>query len=80
MIWLGFGVWSLGFYVFARRLMHFVQAKILLPAFFPETKRTHWRLGYFLTLLVGLYFPLNFTRVTAIPDFFLQIVQIFSAI
>jgi len=54
--------------------MHLAQAKILLP----ELKRTHWRLGFFLTLEVGLYLPLSFTRVTPIADFFPQIVQIFS--
>ena len=37
-------------------LMHLAQAFTLLP----EAKRTHWRLGCFLFLMVGLYFPLSF--------------------
>jgi len=60
--------------------MHFVQARTLLPAFLPEIKRTHCKFGRFLVFFVGLYFPLNFTRVQDIPDFFPQIEQIFSAI
>ena len=78
-------------YTLAILLMHFVQAKTRLPRLCrgfsidflsepEEDKRTHWRLGYFLTLDVGLYFPLSFTRVTPIEDFFPQIEQIFSAI
>jgi hypothetical protein len=54
--------------------MHFVQAKTRLP----EGNLTHCKLGYFLTLEVGLYLPLNFTRVTPIADFLPQIVQTFS--
>jgi len=57
------------------RLMHFAQARV----FFPDGKRTHCKFGYFLTLDVGLYFPLNFTRVTPIAECFLQIEQTFSA-
>ena len=56
--------------------MHLAQAKTLLP----EANRSHWRLGYFLTLVVGLYFPLNLTRTTPSADFFPQIVQTFSDI
>ena len=58
--------------------MHLAQARTLLPAFFPCNKRTHCRLGYFLTLDVGLYLPLSFMRVTPIDDFFPQIEQTFS--
>ena len=63
-------------YILAKRLIHLAHANTR----FPEANLTHWRFGYFLTLLVGLYFPLNLTRVTDIPDFFPQIVQIFSDI
>ena len=56
--------------------MHLVQAKTLLPF----GNLAHCKLGCFLTLAVGLYFPLNLTSVTPIADFFSQIVQIFSAI
>jgi len=55
--------------------MHLAHAKTRLP----EGKRAHCRLGYFLTLEVGLYFPLNLTRVTPIAECFLHIEQIFSA-
>jgi hypothetical protein len=48
--------------------MHLVQAFTR----FPETKRTHCKLGYFLTLVVGLYLPLSFffcqTRVEVFPQ------------
>lgn len=54
--------------------MHLAQAKTRLP----EGKRTHCKFGYFLTLEVGLYFPLNLTRVTPIAECFLQIEQTFS--
>jgi len=60
--------------------MHLAQANTRLPVFLPETKRTHCKFGYFLILEVGLYFPLNLTRVTDIADFFLQIEQTFSIV
>jgi len=63
-----------GFYTLDKRLMHFAQAKTRSL----EGKRTHCKFGYFLTLEVGLYFPLNLTRVTPIAECFLQIEQIFS--
>ena len=45
--------------------MHLVQAKTLLP----EAKRTHCKLGFFLFLTVGLYFPRSFfNRQTIIDD------------
>ncbi len=50
-------------------LMHFVQALTLLP----DVKRTHWRLGYFLFLMVGLYLPLSFFSFQTIIDDFPQI-------
>ena len=56
-------------------LIHFAQAKTL----FPLNKRTHCKLGYFLTFWVGLYLPLNFTSVQDMPDFFWQMVQILLA-
>ena len=56
--------------------MHLAQARTL----FPEGNLSHWRFGCFLTFDVGLYFPLNLTRVTFSDDFFPQIVQTFSAI
>jgi hypothetical protein len=56
--------------------MHFAQAKTLLP----EGNLVHCKFGFFLTLAVGLNFPLSFTRVFPIDDFFPQIEQIFSAI
>jgi len=56
--------------------MHLAHAKTL----FPEARRVHCRLGRLLTFLVGLYFPLSFTNVLPIEDFFSQIEQIFSAI
>jgi hypothetical protein len=55
--------------VFDIALMHLVQAFTRLP----EAKRTHWRLGYFLFLTVGLYFPLSFTSFPTIIDFLSQI-------
>ena len=49
--------------------MHLAQARIRLPAnglyflsFVSAGTRSHWRLGYFLRLTVGLYFPLSFFR------------------
>jgi len=56
--------------------MHLAHAKTRLP----EGKRVHCKLGYFLTFEVGLNFPLSFTRVLPMADFFPQIVQTFSAI
>jgi len=38
--------------------MQLVQALIL----FPDAKRTHCKLGYFLFFGVGLYFPLSFFK------------------
>lgn len=69
-----------GFYTLDKRLMHLAQARTLLPEGLPAQagKRTHCKFGYFLTLEVGLYFPLNLTRVTPIAECFLQIEQIFS--
>ena len=46
------------YFCFPVALMHLVQAKTRSP----ESKRVHWRLGYFLFLTVGLYFPRSFTR------------------
>ena len=44
--------------------MHFVQALTL----FPEFKVTHCKLGCFLTLIVGLYFPLSFLNCQTIIE------------
>ena len=73
-----YGIKQLKFYTLAILFMHLAQARTLLPASFPRNKRAHCRLGCFLTLDVGLYFPLSFTRVPPIEDFFWQIEQIFS--
>ena len=54
---------------FPSALIHLVQAFTLLP----EGKRTHCKLGCFLFLMVGLYFPLNFTLLPTIVPFFPQI-------
>ena len=51
--------------------MHFVQALTLLP----DAKVTHWRLGCFLLLMVGLYLPLSFVNLQTILPFLLQIAQ-----
>jgi len=55
------------YFNFPSVLMHLVQAKTLLPAnflkacfFMPKGIRTHCKLGYFLFLMVGLYFPRSF--------------------
>ena len=62
--------------------MHLVQAFTRWPANFLRAGfvislgiTTHWRLGYFLLLTVGLYFPLNFTLFQTIMDPFLHIVH-----
>ena len=62
------------------RLIHLAQAKILLPAkglyFFSlmsEGTLSHWRLGYFLVLGEGLYFPLSLFNFRAITVPFPQI-------
>ena len=39
--------------------MHLAQAFILV---LPDAKSTHWRLGYFLFLSVGLYLPRSLFR------------------
>ena len=49
--------------------MHLVQASTLLPL----GNFTHWRFGYFLFLMVGLYFPRSFFNFQTIIDFFPQI-------
>jgi hypothetical protein len=51
-----------------------VQILILLP----DAKRAHWRLGYFLCVLVGLYLPRKRLRLPPILDVFLQIGQNFA--
>ena len=53
-------------------LMHLVQALTLLP----DANLTHWRLGYFLFLTVGLYFPLNFFSRQTIVDVLPQIAAV----
>lgn len=62
------------YFVFALAFMHLAQTKTRLPF----GKRNHWRFGYFLFLVVGLYFPrsfLNFqTKVEVLP----QIAQLFA--
>jgi len=62
-------------YTFAIALIHLAQARTR----FPENKRTHCKFGYFLSFWVGLYLPLNFTKVVDIPDFLPQMEQIFEA-
>jgi len=46
-----------------------VQAKTRLP----DANLTHCKFGYFLFLMVGLYFPLNFTLLPTITPPFPQI-------
>ena len=58
----------------ANALMHFVQAKTLLP----EGNLTHCKLGFFLFLMVGLYFPLSLTLLPTIIDLLPQIAHCFS--
>ena len=77
-----FGVES--YLILERVLMHLVQAKILLPAkilkflcLVSTGTRVHCRLGYFLVLEVGLYFPRSFTNFVIILDFFAQITHFF---
>ena len=58
--------------------MHWAQALTRLPdtkPALPAGRRTHWILGYFLVLAVGLYLPRNLTKVTPSCDVFPQIVQ-----
>jgi hypothetical protein len=54
--------------------MHLVQALTLLP----EGNLTHCKLGFFLFLTVGLYFPLSLTLLPTIVDFFSQIAHCFA--
>jgi len=49
--------------------MHLVQALTLLP----DAKVTHCKLGYFLFLMVGLYFPRSFFNLPTILPRFPQI-------
>jgi hypothetical protein len=70
--------WPLGrpaskFYFLCIVFMHLAQAFTLLP----EPKRTHCKLGCFLTFAVGLYFPLNLTRVVDIIEPLPQIEHFF---
>jgi len=62
------------YFFFAIALMHFVQAFTLLP----EANLTHWRFGFFLVFVVGLYLPLSFTLFQTIRVFFPQITQTFA--
>ena len=55
---------------FAAVRMHWVHALIRLPPII-----VHWRLGYFLFLVVGLYLPLNFLMTVTITDVFPQFSQ-----
>ena len=54
--------------------MHLVHAKTRSP----EASRAHWRLGYFLFLMVGLYFPRSFFRFHTIIDPLEQITHSFA--
>jgi len=54
--------------------MHLAQAKTRLP----EDKRTHCKFGYFLFLMVGLYFPRSFISRQTITDPFPQIAHCFA--
>ena len=66
--------------------MHLVQAKTRLPrkgiAFRGDVVfkgiLTHCKLGYFLLLVVGLYFPRSFFSFQTTVDFLLQIGQTFA--
>jgi len=57
-------------------LIHLVQAKTRLP----EGNLTHCKFGYFLFLMVGLYFPLNFTLLPTITPPFPQIAHCFAIV
>ena len=81
----GFGVED--YLSLERVLIHLVQAKILLPAkilkflcLVSTGTRVHCRLGYFLVLEVGLYFPRSFTNFVIILDFLAQITHAFAII
>ena len=74
------------YFLFARALIHLAQAKTLFPrkrawsprGFTPEANLTHCKFGYFLFLMVGLYFPLNFTLLPTITPRFPQIAHCFA--
>ena len=55
-------------------LMHLAQALTL----FPLGNLVHCKLGYFLFLEVGLYFPRSFLSFQVTVEVFLQIEQIFA--
>ena len=59
-----------------RDLIHLVQASTLLP----EANLTHCKFGYFLFLVVGLYFPRSFFNFQTKIDFLPQIVHCFAII
>ena len=59
------------YFFFPIALIHFVQAFTLLP----EGKRTHCKFGYFLFLMVGLYFPRSFLSFQTTAYFLPQIVH-----
>ncbi len=59
------------YFRFESALMHLVQALTLLP----EGNFAHCKLGYFLFLIVGLYFPRSFTCFQTTTYFFPQIVH-----
>jgi len=64
------------YFLLAIALMHFAQAFTL----FPEANLTHCKFGYFLFLMVGLYFPLNFTLLPTITPRFPQIAHCFAIV
>jgi len=55
-------------------LMHLAQALTL----FPEAKRTHCKLGYFLLLMVGLNLPLSLTLCQTMVEALLQTAQVLA--
>ncbi len=61
------------YFVLANALIHLVHAKTRLPA----RVLAHCKLGYFLFLMVGLYFPLSFFNLQTIMVDFPQISQVF---
>lgn len=65
---------SASYFILLIALMHFAQAKTLLP----DANLTHCKFGYFLLLTVGLYFPRSFFLFQTIVDFFSQIAHCFA--
>ncbi len=69
------------YFPFAIALIHLAQAKTLLPESkpaLPAGRRTHCKFGYFLFLMVGLYFPRSLISLPTILVPFPQIAHCFA--